>query len=193
MTGSGAELSIWFGLLQRRHIPQTIYGTLSSSLFLLFSFTIKRALVGYTYGGTWWQKRSPEVKLSTGSSKPLEPPTQKGFCAAWKHWRCEGKPSFSSISHLLFAFLSLNTKPAHSLVKEGQHLAHWSLSTGTVSTWATTARCPCPTRFQKKRLDKGSGDTMISLFLSAASMTESLSFPPKTKRTSQGCAAHTST
>lgn len=92
------------------------------------------------------------MELSTGSSKLLEPPTHEGKCATWKHWRCVAKPSFSSVSLLLFAYLSLNTKPTHSLVKEGDNRP-----TGHRHSCQLSHHCPHPTPFQKKRLERGGG------------------------------------
>lgn len=75
-----------------------------------------------------------------------------GQCTTWKHWRCEANPSFSSISHLLFAYLSLNTKPTHSLVKEGRQQAHWSQAQPPAEPSLPTSHT-----FSEKRLERGGG------------------------------------
>lgn len=80
--------------------------------------------------------RSPVVELSTGSSK------LSGGSFELVHRRVsmllentgDGRESLHSLQSLIFYLPVTQHKPAHSLVKEGQTLVHWSLSTGAATT-----------------------------------------------------------
>lgn len=92
------------------------------------------------YGSTWWQEQSPQVELSTCSSKLSEPPTQAGERAACKHW--DVRISLHSLQSLIFYLPVTQHKTSPQLSKRPEtgpmvtvhrcshHLSHRSHSPG---------------------------------------------------------------